>query len=137
MARIDWVEARLLNWARWRLTGRSSGRMGYAAVDLQAPASGQVDPWCGPSIPVSDVDASEVDDAVMRLPSELRVTVIEQYLGRGGERDKLARLCCSKATLHARIERAHRLLAEHWTAQRERREAERQRVMALQQAARP
>jgi len=34
MARIDWVETRLQNWARWRLARGGDGQLGYAAVSL-------------------------------------------------------------------------------------------------------
>ena len=134
MARIEWVEQRLQNWSRWRL-GRGSGVLGFASVNLLAAAMPRDGSTEAP-VPTSDVDAAEVDDAVARLPSELKATVLEVYLGAGGERQKLSRLCCSKATMHARIGRAQRLLAEHLAAREDRQRLERARVDALMGTAR-
>lgn len=135
MARIEWVEQRLQNWARWRLMS-GSGVLGYAGVNL-AEAGGVREPYAEAPIPVTEVEASETDTAVERLPGHLKATVLELYLGQGGIRDKLKRLCCSEPTLHRRIEQAHRLLADHFTALDDRRRAERARVEALQRSVRP
>lgn len=129
MARIEWIEQRLQNWARWRLT-RGGGVLGYASVNLLAAAMPR-DRDVEAPVPTSDVDAREIDDAVARLPSELRATVTEVYLGDGGLRDKLRRLHVSEATLHARIGRAQRLLAEHFAAAQDRQRMERRRVEQL------
>jgi DNA-directed RNA polymerase specialized sigma24 family protein len=129
MARIEWVEQRLQNWARWRLT-RGGGVLGYASVNLLAAAMPR-DRDVDAPVPTSDVDAREIDDAVGRLPSELRATVTEAYLGEGGLRHKLQRLCVSESTLHARIGRAHRMLAGHLMAAHDRLAAERRRLHSL------
>lgn len=124
--KIDWIDDRLQNWARWKLASGAmpTPRLGEAAAMVR-------DPYAEKPIPISDCEASDTDDAVMRLPGELRITVIEYYVGRGGLREKLARLCCEKATLFARIERAHRLLADHFLARQARAKAERERVRRL------
>jgi DNA-directed RNA polymerase specialized sigma24 family protein len=129
MARIEWVEQRLQNWARWRLI-RGGGVLGYASVNLLAAAMPRATDVDAP-VPTSDVDAHEVDDAVARLPSELKATVLEVYVGEGGVRQKLARLCVSEPTLHARVGRAHRLLADHLLAKQDRLKDERERVDTL------
>lgn len=137
MARIDWVEHRLQNWARWMLT-RGGGVLGYASVDLQAAGNGgSREPYESAPVPISDMEASDTDQAVQLLPGELRMTVIEVYTGKGGLADKIRRLCCGESTVHARIGRAHRLLADHWTARKDRQAAERQRVESLLASARP
>lgn len=133
MARIDWIEHRLLNWARWRARS-GGGALGYARVQLGVQAVVTRDPYADAPIPINDIEAGATDDAVQRLPSELKATVIEHYTGPGGELDHLRVLCCAKATMYARIDRAHRLLADHFTAQKDRAAAERQRVEALQVA---
>lgn len=136
MARIDWIEQRLQNWARWKLM-QGGGVLGYAAVDLQGVGS-TAEPWAAAAIPVSDVEAGETDEAVQRLsPGGLALTVIEHYTGRGGIKDKLARLCCAERTYHTRIDQAHRQLADHFNARQERQRAERARVEALQRGVRP
>lgn len=123
------------NWARWTLT-QGSGVLGYAAVNLADADAGR-DGYIEAPVPVSDVEARETDDAVARLPGELKATVIELYLGKGGIKDKLARLYCAEGTLHRRIGQAHRLLADHFLVQQDKRRAERDRVEGLQAAMRP
>ena len=135
MARIDSVEFRLLNWARWK-AGAGGGRLGYSSVNLANPTPGVRDPYSEAPIPVSDMEASETDDAVQLLPGELRATVIEFYTGVGGEADHLRVLCCARATMHARISRAHRMLSEHFAAKDDRQRRERERVETLQRQAR-
>lgn len=136
MARIEWVEHRLQNWARWRLMG-GSGALGYAAVNLGAALNGGRAGYVTSVIPVSDVDAAEVDDAVERLPGHLKITVIEVYTGEGGLAAKLQRLACAESTMHRRIGDAHRLLADHFLAKDDKQRAERARVELLQAKARP
>lgn len=131
MARLEWVHMRLMNWSRWVLT-RGSGKLGYAKVNLLDPnasRSGYVEA----PIPVNAVEASETDAAIGKLPSELKATVLQYYVGKGTEADHLRRLCCSRSTLYARIERAQRLLSEHFAAQQDKRRHERDRVEALQE----
>lgn len=130
MARIDWIEHRLLNWARWtEMPG--GGALGYAAVNLGTPNAGR-NGYAESVIPVSSVEARETDDAVRALPGDLRYTVTEIYIGRGTLREKLGRLQCAEATMHARIGRAHRQLADHFSARQAKQQVERERVEQLQ-----
>jgi hypothetical protein len=137
MARIDWIEQRLQNWARWKLARGGDGELGYAQVDLHAADAGRSG-YVTATIPISDVEASDTDEAVARLyPGGLRLTVLEVYVGRGGIKDKAKRLACSEATIHARIDHAHRQLADHFLAQADKRRRERERVEATIAAGRP
>ena len=95
------------------------------------------EPYADAPIPTSDIDASELDDAIERLPSELKATVHEVYLGTNTLAEKMRRLCIAKPTLHARISTAHRLLADHLAAQQDKRKAERARVEKLLGGIRP
>jgi DNA-directed RNA polymerase specialized sigma24 family protein len=132
MARIDWIEQRLQNWTRWRMS-RGSGVLGYASVDLTSLADADVgrDGYVSASIPTSDVEADETDGAVQRLPSECKATVEIVYLGQGTFREKAVRLAVGESTVHARIGRAHRLLADHFLALQDKRKAERERLEKL------
>lgn len=138
MARIDWVEARLLNWARW-LASRGQGSMGYAGVNWGSMASANAgrDGYVEAVIPTSDVEASDTHAAVSRLPSELRATVEAVYLSTATTREICVRLCIAERTMHKRIERAHSMLAHHWDAKRAAHQAERDRVEQLTAAAKP
>lgn len=137
MPRLDWVEHRLLNWARWRLAGGAGPSLGYAGVkwgDSQAGRHG----YREAVIPINAVEASETDTAVMQLqPGGTRLAVEVFYCGSGGVADKAQQLGIAEATLHKRLADAHHQLAEHWRAQQDKRAAERQRVEALQRQARP
>lgn len=130
MARDPEIERRLNNWARYRLT-RGTGALGYASVNLSDPTMIR-EPYAEAPIPTNAIEASETDGAIMLLPGELRAAVESHYLAPGGLAQKLARLCCSKATLYNRIERAQRLLAEHFASRADKARAERARVEALQ-----
>lgn len=136
MARIQWIEERLLNWQRWRLT-QGAGVLGYAAVNYANPTPEVREPYAEAPIPFNDIEASDTETAVQRLPIELRRTVFEHYVGRGTMSDHLKRLQVTRPTLYARIDLAHRMLANDFSAQREKRDRERQRVEALQASMRP
>ena len=65
MARIEWIKHRLENWARWSQQS-ASGALGYpkqTAFARLAPSGGRNEA----SVPVSDLEASETDDAVKSL----------------------------------------------------------------------
>lgn len=133
MARIDSVEWRLLNWARWK-AGRS---IGYAASNPDNAGMPR-DPWADVPIPITDCEAGDTDDAIDKvLTADQRMTVYEVYLGTGSEKDSLRRLGCSKTAMHDRIGAAHRKLADYFAEAAERARNERARVEALQRAARP
>lgn len=138
MARIDWVDARLQNWARW-LASRGHGAMGYAGVNWGSMASSNAgrDGYVEAVIPTSDVEASETHGAVARLPSELRATIECVYLGTGTTRESCQRLNIAEQTLHKRVERAHVLLAKHWDAKRQAQQAERDRIEQLTEQSKP
>lgn len=133
MARIESVEWRLLNWARWK-AGRS---IRYAASNMDNAGMPR-DPWAEAPIPTTDCEASETDDAIDAvLNPEQRTTVYVVYLGVGTGADALRHLGCSKSALHDRISAAHRKLANHFAESAERARNERERVEALQRQARP
>ena len=130
MARIEWVEQRLLNWASWKIA-KGGGNMGYGGVDL-AGANGGRSGYITATVPILEAEASATDDAVDRLtPAGTVLTVVEYYCGAGGHVDKAQRLCCSVATMYARIDKAHQQLAEYFLIKQERQRTERARVEAL------
>lgn len=135
MARNDDMERRLLNWARWKLTG-GSGVLGFASVNLEA-ADMPREPYADAPIPTSNIEACETEDAVMKLPSELKATIEVHYLGNQPRRVKLQRLCISERAYDLRIERAHRLMCDHFMARLDRQRVERARVEKLQHGMRP
>lgn len=134
MARIDDIERRLQNWARWKF-GETGGALGYATVHYGDGTS--TAGYREAVIPTVDCEAEETDRAVLSLESQLRATVEMVYLESGGMRKKAERLCCSEATVYSRIDSAHRRI-QAWLGDLQRqRKAQRERLEAMQQAARP
>jgi hypothetical protein len=136
MARIEDIERRLLNWARWKAGGRSGG-LGYSAINLQAAVvGGGRDGYREATIPTNDCEADETDQAVLALPSELRRTVEVVYVEGGGMAQKARRLCCAEPTVHARIDQAHRKISRWLADQDASRKAQRELVERLQASVR-
>ena len=135
MARVDWIEQQLQNWARWKCSA-GLGALGFSRVDLEAAIGNDRPDEQEARIPTVDCDASAYDDAINRLPSELKATVYVVYLAPGGRKDHARRLACTSATIDARIWRAHRLLADHFMAQQDKQRRERARIDAAQLVAR-
>lgn len=134
MGRIDDIERRLQNWARWKL-GPGGGDLGYARVDLTADTSREG--YREARIPTLDCEAEETDRAVLALPSELRRTIELYYLHGGSVRRKAEMLCCTERAVHARVERAHQAI-QSWLQDLERaRRQERARVALLNAQCRP
>jgi hypothetical protein len=112
MARIEDIERRLQNWARWKLGAVHSG-LGYAAMRW---AGGVVTPGRRESvIPTIDCEAEETDRAVQELEPRLRATVEVEYLQGCSLRRKAQQLACSEPAVKSRIWQAHRQLS-HWLA---------------------
>lgn len=137
MARIEWIEQRLRNWARWRLS-QGIGVLGYASVQLgdallEAPGEG----YDAAPVPISDLDASETHQAISKLSLQLQETLEVQYLANISFDRKLQRLGIAKQTFSDRIDTAHRQLASHFTDKHQRSKDERARVEALREGMRP
>lgn len=132
MAKIEWVEERLVNWARWRTLRGGAGVLGFAGVQLGGANAGRSG-YVTSSVPVLEVEASDTDEAVQRLnPRGLALTLIEVYCEPGTVGEHAAKLCCSVPTIYARLDQAHRQLADHFLAQQTRQRTERERVERLQ-----
>lgn len=132
MARLEDVERRLLNWARWVHMQGSDGALGYAEVRLGGDGVGQRAAYREASIPVIECEAAETDQAVKALPGELRATVVTVYTASGTRTDHLRVLHISLSTLKARIGEAHRLMSRYFADRHTAAAVERARVEALQ-----
>lgn len=123
MARIDWVKARLDNWARW-VAQRESGGTGYprqSAFSRLAHASVSADTCV---IPVNDIDASNTDKVIRTLRFErsaLWLVLQCHYVGNPEEKpsrrrpmstDEIAdRMSITRRGVQARLEQADCALA--------------------------
>lgn len=112
MARIKWVEHRLENWGRWSAQCES-GALGYprqSPFARFAPSGGRNEA----AIPVSDLDASEIDDAVQSLQltqSHLYMVLTLTY-AKGLPRYQVAkRMGRAESTISANLGDADRAIA--------------------------
>lgn len=138
MARIEYIEHRLRNWARWVcMLGTSSGSL--ASVDLTQErvdkSSGGYD--ANTVVPIDDAEATQTQKAVSSLVDELRRTVEVVYVETSSAGKAARKLQVAEATVHARVERAHYRLQEWFSAHDEAARRERERVEALQASIRP
>lgn len=134
MARIEDIERRLLNWARWK-GGAGQGGLGFAGVNMDS--GGGSDGYREAVIPTMDCEAEETDRAVMSLASELRATVELVYRGRGTMAEKARRLCITEAGVYRRIDQAHARIQQWLADLAQVRKHQRERMEALQRSARP
>ena len=121
MARIDDIERRLLNWARWK-HGAGAGGLGFASINPAALLGEDRDNFKEARIPTSDCEGEETDQAVKALPTELCETVHVVYLLGGGMAQKAKRLHVSDSGLRARISAAHRQISAWLAAKVERKD---------------
>lgn len=136
MAKIDDVERRLLNWARWRIGGDSGG-LGYASATLGMSTQGRA-MYREAIVPTSASEAVETDNAVQQLLDlDHRRVVLLHYAEGLSVAGVSIRLDCSVATVYARIDRLHRQLDEAFRELAAKRGSERARVEWLQRQARP
>ncbi len=109
MARIDWVERRLENWARWSAERASSG-LGYPrATAFARAASAPRHAEARNSIPVNGIEADETERAVRALrgvKGVLHAVVVLHYV-RGMDGSELA-----AAMGRITIRRAYQLIEE-------------------------
>jgi len=136
MAKIEDVERRLLNWARWKIGGESGG-LGYASATLGLLAGAGTSAYRESLIPTGVAEAVETDNAVKTLDLDHRRIVIEHYEHGLSLAAISVKLDCSVATVYARVDRAHRLLDQAFRVMVYSRQLEKRRVEALQEAARP
>lgn len=110
MARIDWIEARLLRWAEACTVGDGSGypMMSVLHEDWSPPGGGVI-----PSMKVSRAtDVMETMRAIDQLSLKLHQAVVVHYCKRGAVERQCEELGCERWTLYARVEAAHAALAE-------------------------
>lgn len=122
MARIEWVKARLENWALWKVRGEGGG-LGWSSQSafLNEPSGG----YRQSVIPVDEVDASVTDQAVESLkesrPSLYQVLQLVHARGIGVKATARA-LDCSDSNVKALLDTADRVLGT-WFADRADRQA--------------
>ena len=107
MAKIQYVEQRLLLWAEWVERGGGSPG-GMLAMFSGEPGDGSTNY----NIPLNDEECWSTDKAVKGLPEPLSDTVKWHYLY--GSNTARLRLVITSAVLSQRLDRAHKLLYAQW-----------------------
>lgn len=111
MARLDWVRTRLENWARW-CAQRESSALGYPRSTPFAKLGSNG--GYGAVVPIMDLDASEIDDAVQSLrltASHLHKVLILTY-AKGLPRNQVAlAMRRAESTVNANLCDADRAVA--------------------------
>lgn len=137
MRRLEDIERRLLNWARWKSgAGAGVGNLGYASVNLADADAGRSG-YIEAPVPTSACEAEETDRAVLALESPMRAAVEWHYLQPGTYELKAGRLCCSVATFKNRVTQAHHSISRWLSDLHQARQLQRERLERLQASARP
>jgi hypothetical protein len=118
MARIEYIKNRLENWGRWCQQGES-GSLGYprqsSIARLIAP-SGCSDA----AIPLSSIDASEIDDAVTALrftQSHLHMVLTLTYAKGLPRHQVAAKMGKADSTISSNLDAADRAI-DRWLVDR-------------------
>jgi hypothetical protein len=124
MARLEWVDQRLKNWALWH-ERQASGGLGFATQSsfLKEFDSGR---YRTSFVPCDEVEAGVTDQGVaaLRLVDEgLFDTVVLIYLKDSGIKGAAKVLHIAESSVKARLVRADHRLGE-WFTERKRQQAE-------------
>jgi hypothetical protein len=131
VARIEWVDQRLKNWALW-IERQAGGGLGFYS---QSSFLNEVDSsrYREARIPVDEVDAGVTNEAVKSLLPErkhLHDTLQGIYVQGLGVRETARRECCAESTIKARLEQADHVLAVWFTERKRAQEARRAAIEA-------
>lgn len=128
MARLEWVDARLRNWERWKCQMAGNG-LGFASQSSflieRALSDREI------RIPVDEVEASVTDEAVeaLKVPRPHLYEVLQLAYPWGlGPAGAAKRIGCSRQNVYALLGVADKVLAAWFTARAERQAAERERI---------
>lgn len=112
MARIEWVRARLENWARWCAQQENSG-LGYPTQTAFARLGGKGS-RSEVALPILSLEAAETDQAVksLQLTQSHLYQMLTLLYGRGLPRHLVAiRMCRAESTIKRQLEDADHAIA--------------------------
>lgn len=125
MARIDWIQLRLKNWALWKVAGNSGG-LGFRSQ--AAFLAMHVDCNRDSPLPIDDIDAEKMDRAVESLKlgkGHLHKTLQLHYIKGLGLKDVALQMDRAISTIKANLDQADHALQEWFNAQDEARQRQR------------
>lgn len=121
MARIEWIQHRLKNWALWKVSGGSGG-LGFSRQ--AAFLAMHVDCSRESPLPIDDIDAEKMDRAVESLKlgkGHLHKTLQLHYVRGLGLKDVAEQMGRALSTVKANLEQADQALQEWFNAEAEKR----------------
>lgn len=124
MARIEWVELRLKNWALWAAKGQDGG-LGFKKTSALMERVDN-DRYREAPLPIDDIDAEVTDRGVASLKptrAHLYATLQMFYVRGKGTQESARELGCAASTISARLGEADRALALWFTEEQERQKA--------------
>lgn len=139
MARIDWVQLRLENWARWHAT-MNAGGLGFATQAAFLTEAVDCDEQQGARIPIDEVEAGITHEAVEALRAthaHLHQTIGLYYLRGEGISGTALKTQRAPSTIKARLAQADGLLATWFADRKRRKEAQAETLRQQIEAARP
>lgn len=114
MARIDWVDRRLREWAQWLMVGDGSG---YSAMSPLHPEWSPPTPGTTPTLKSAAPSSARATHRLILLLSErTRATLALHYCTNLPVADQAVRLQCQATTVDMRIRSAHAQLAKLMSA---------------------
>jgi hypothetical protein len=138
VARIDWVESRLNNWALWNERGRNYGR-GFASQSAFLNIAVDGGGYREAAVPVDEVEASITDQAVTSLKADrphLHETLVLYYVNGLSAIGIAQAQECGRSTVYARLEQADAQLALWFGDRKRKKDAEAREIKAKLEAAR-
>jgi len=109
MARIDWVERALREWAQWLMVGDGSG---YSAMSPLHPEWTPPTPGTTPTMKsAAPSTARRTHRAILLLSERMQATLVLHYCTNLPVADQAQRLQCQATTVDARIRTAQAQLA--------------------------
>lgn len=125
MARIEWIQHRLRNWALWKVSGASGG-LGFSRQ--AAFLAMHVDCNRESPLPIDDIDAEKMDRAVESLKlgkGHLHKTLQLHYIKGLGLKDVAEQMGRALSTVKANLEQADHALQEWFNLEAEKRKQQR------------
>lgn len=129
MARIEWVNQRLHNWALWK-EREGRGSLGFYTASAFTKMVVDTSGYRELMNTVDDIEAQVTDEAVQSLLSEhahLHRTLVLIYLNDTGIRRAASMLSCAESTVKARLEQADQQIATFLRLRAQSRESQRVR----------